>query len=229
MKYGYPILLPGWAMHAACWGEASSLGETWEWPVQGELSLTATLAALPAAPTVYLGWSLGALLALTLAATAPERVLGLVLVGASPRFTQDATWPHGLPVQRLQAFQQALAATPDATLAEFLRWVTQPSSAARRALQTHWHQRRPASLPVLQAGLQMLLETDLRPKLARVRCPCLIIHGAHDALVPTAATRALTQALPDAQQVSLGVSHAPFLEQPQQFQTLVHAWKQQRC
>ena len=43
---------------------------------------------------VWAGWSLGGMLALQAALLAPQRVKRLVLVGATPSFTQRSDWPR---------------------------------------------------------------------------------------------------------------------------------------
>lgn len=55
---------------------------------------------------------------------------------------------------------------------------------------------------------------DLRPALARVHCPTLIVHGRQDP-IPVSASRALAGALPEARLVVLDDSgHVPYVEAP---------------
>ena len=68
---------------------------------------------------------------------------------------------------------------------------------------------------VLAAGLTVLSSTDLRRELTRIRQPALVMHGAHDRIVPHVAGRRLAAALPDARFALLrACAHAPFLSQP---------------
>jgi len=46
-----------------------------------------------------LGWSLGSLVALAAFPEIRERLAGLILVGATPRFTATDGYPHGLPAK----------------------------------------------------------------------------------------------------------------------------------
>ena len=65
--------------------------------------LAETVAAAVPAPAVWVGWSLGGLIAQQVALTMPERVSRLALVNSTACFTQRPDWPHAvaLPVLRL--------------------------------------------------------------------------------------------------------------------------------
>jgi pimeloyl-ACP methyl ester carboxylesterase len=68
---------------------------------------------------------------------------------------------------------------------------------------------------VLAAGLAVLAGADLRGELSKVKQPALVLHGAHDRIVPPAAARRLAAALPNARfRLLRACAHAPFLSQP---------------
>jgi pimeloyl-[acyl-carrier protein] methyl ester esterase len=70
-------------------------------------------------------------------------------------------------------------------------------------------------MPALRGGLDILEHEDLRPALAEVMQPVLVVHGAEDQLVPLAAARHLALALPRARlEVIDGTAHAPFVSDP---------------
>ena len=56
---------------------------------------------------IWLGWSLGGLVASQIALTHPERVLALVTVASSPCFSARDEWP-GIKPDVLAGFQQQL-------------------------------------------------------------------------------------------------------------------------
>ncbi len=65
------------------------------------------------------------------------------------------------------------------------------------------------------AGLEILAATDLRPTLAAVDLPTLVVHGERDPVCPSGAGRALAEAIPGARLSLLaGAGHAPFLSRP---------------
>ncbi|NNG16762.1 MAG: alpha/beta fold hydrolase [Gemmatimonadales bacterium] len=61
---------------------------------------------------------------------------------------------------------------------------------------------------------------DLRPRLAQLAIPALVLHGEHDA-IPTAASRTLAQALDAEFHLLPNCGHAPFIEAFEQFVALL--------
>lgn len=183
------------------------------------------LAALPldGEPFALIGWSLGALTALAWAAQyATPALHRLVLVSGTASFVRREAWPHGLPTEQLAGFQQQLAADPAALPGRFALLANQGDSAARALSR----QLRDCILPTdhpqaahtLAAGLACLAEADLTAQLPDVTTPTLLLHGAHDPLMPLAAAQALAAALPYAELVVFpDAAHAPFLSQPEAF------------
>ena len=47
-------------------------------------------------PAVWVGWSMGGLVALAAAQHYPQDLTRLVLVGATPKYVQSADWPHAM-------------------------------------------------------------------------------------------------------------------------------------
>lgn len=68
---------------------------------------------------------------------------------------------------------------------------------------------------VQQSVWESLGQFDLLPRLARVRCPALVLHGREDP-IPLASSEAAARALPDARLVVLDDSgHVPYVEAPE--------------
>lgn len=77
----------------------------------------------------------------------------------------------------------------------------------------------------LATGLRWLRTVDLRPLLARVCCPTLIIQGAKDPLMPAEGARMLAELLPNARlKIMEEAAHTPFLSDPAHFLTLVRSF-----
>jgi pimeloyl-[acyl-carrier protein] methyl ester esterase len=173
------------------------------------------------------GWSLGALLALELARSRPERVERLILFSATPRFVSMPDWPHGLDTAVVASFTDGYLGQPTQTLRRFLALQTLGDAFRRQLLPQLEavavpHARHPLS--ALACGLKILAESDLRPYLAQIRQPVHLIHGNDDALMPIDAARWLAAALPRASLTVFGqCGHAPLLSHPDDCAALVRA------
>jgi len=175
------------------------------------------LATLPASVTLC-GWSLGGLLAMRAALLAPQRISGLVLVGATPCFVQRSDWPAAQPASLLAGFADSLQQRPAATRQRFVALLCQGDSQARtltRSLLGQLRQEAPPAVAALQRGLEWLRDTDLRPLLPAIARRSLLLHGANDAVSPLAAARWLQRTLPACRlEVFPDAGHAPFLTDP---------------
>lgn len=145
------------------------------------------------------GHSLGALVAAELAADRPESVDHLVLVDAAVFPYYDGSmvglgWSLMYGRNRMPArFRARLAADV---------WRAGPRSLAR--------------------ATRDMLRADLRPKLAQIEAPCLLIWGAEDRLIPRTVGERLAEALPKAKLVTVpGAGHNPMWEKPEVFNRLL--------
>lgn len=227
------VLLHGWGLHGGVWETlAARLGRRARVhrvdlpghgkspPVPGGWSAwVAALAEVVPRGAIVGGWSLGAQLALALAAAYPERVCGLVLVSATPRFVAGDGWPLGIAAPVLERFQAELARDPGATLERFLVLVARGAARPRALLERLRAVRGASSRPAVEAlaaGLQFLQDNDLRCLVARVNCPVQVIHGEPDEIVPAQAGAWLASRLPGARLALVpGGGHAPFLAEQQ--------------
>lgn len=180
------------------------------------------------APLTLLGWSLGGQVALQWAHRRPERVRRLILAATTPSFVTREGWPDAMTATTLARFGDELRTAYRLTLLRFLTLQVQGSDEGRRTLshlRAHVFERGEPTRDALSAALALVLHADLRPLLAQIEAPALVIGGARDALVPLAATRALAAALPHATHRTIdGAAHAPFLSHPRAFLDAVQAF-----
>ena len=208
--------LPGHGRSA--WSSGRSTPAEQAWLIHSSLAPVSTHYSL-------LGWSLGAQLALDLTAAMPAQVDRLVLVAATPRFTESADWPHGMKESVINRMAAQLRDNYRQTVSDFLELQVRGSAQGasvleqlRKALLVHGE----AQLEALEAGLTTLGTTDLRGTLPHVKAPTLVIAGQHDRITPPAASHALADALPDATYVEMQrAAHAPFLSHKAEFASLV--------
>lgn len=170
------------------------------------------------------GWSLGALVAVALALRQPRKARALVLVGATPCFAARPDWPHGMPPETFEAFADAVRAEPGQALARFARLNALNGANAREAARKLEACARasPATAGSLEAGLRVLREADLRPEVARLEQPTVLLHGARDAVSSIGSGRWLVSAVPGARLVEIeDAAHVPFLTHVPAFRAAV--------
>ncbi len=238
------VLLHGWGMNSAVWEPLADdlppgivpcpidlpghgdrpfsprLGDLWSWAD----------ACLEAAPerAIWLGWSLGALVALAAAVRSPKRVEGLILMTGTPRFVRAADWMPAMLPETLDQFHAGLLADPDETLARFLALQLRGSDDARatlRGLRRRIAERPQPDPDALSIGLDILRDEDMRGRLPDIRCPTLWIFGTHDVLVPPAVAERVEILMPGAlTAVVQGAAHAPHLSHPHRTREIVRTF-----
>lgn len=231
------VLLHGWGLHGGVWQDTAQAlaadhqvicvdlpGHGRSAPVAAGATLedfAAAVAEILPPRCSLIGWSLGGMVALQLAASLPACIDRLILVAATPRFVVDTNWEHALTPEVLERFADRLRADPADTVRQFLALQVLGSEQERRtltrlrALLSTAPAPRPAAL---DAGLAILREASLLPLLGRITRPVTLIHGRRDTLIPWTAAQALQVHLPCARlHVLPGAAHAPFLSHADQF------------
>jgi pimeloyl-[acyl-carrier protein] methyl ester esterase len=224
------VMLHGWGMNLRVFDllrAELSAHETWAidlpghgrspwWPEAAdfEVQKAAVLAALPPR-CVLVGWSFGAKLAISIAATRPQRVAALVLLAASPKHLQSPDWPHGMEPQALRAFRTVLEQDWQRTLDDFIALQLRGSrnaEEAQRVIGAALASQGAPRLEALQAGLDLLGTVDLRSEAASIRQPTLIVAGSNDRVTPPGAARWLAEQIPGSRLLGLPrAGHAPFV------------------
>jgi pimeloyl-ACP methyl ester carboxylesterase len=144
------------------------------------------------------GHSMGGFIAADLAADHPDLVDRLVLVDAAVLPFEQTYTQHTLGMFR-EARQMRLDFMP-----------TLVGDMLRAGIGTIWK------------AANELLVTDLRPKLARIATPTLVIWGEKDAIIPLEAGRQLSRYLPyDELVIVKGAGHNPMWECPRAFNQVV--------
>ena len=228
-------MVHGWSMNLEVWREfAEALATQYrvtclDLPGHGrsepmddyslESVATALLQAAPA-KAHWLGWSLGATLALYIAVHRPERVQRLLLIGGSARFIADQNWPCGMNSKLLQSSMVNLQQDYRAALMGFMALQTFGLEDARYILQG-MRKRLANTMPpdqgALQGGLEILMQTDLRPCLHEIGRSGLLLLGNKDHLVSVETGAAMQALWPELQvEVIDGAGHVPFLSHSRQ-------------
>lgn len=229
------VFLPGWCLGRGPLNAAVDTlrGQIVDLPGYGAAPLIADFDAAAAdlagrlqPGTTLGGWSLGAQLALAVAARAPDKVGKLVLVAGTASFVQCDGWPHAMAPAMLAEFAAGMLADVEAMLPRFVGGFNRGDARAKdvtRQLLDLADPRPPAA--TLAAGLDWLRDVDLRPDAGAVRAPTLLLHGAADPLMPQAAAETLAALIPGARlEIFADCAHAPFISRPADFLARVAAF-----
>ena len=227
------VLLHGWSMHSAVWHDlAESLAKNFtlhlvDLPGHGQSAwhdkaldrdaLLANLANELPKSAHWLGWSLGGLMSIAFARQFPERVKKLVLLAASPCFVKRADWSCAMEAEVFQTFSDNLVDNQAETLQRFLLLQARGSAHSRDTIRQLAEQlaiEKPPVVEALSAGLNLLIDTDMRTQLAMLDCPIMMMLGDRDTLIPSEMLDVVEQMTSNVQTVLLkGAGHAPFISQ----------------
>jgi pimeloyl-ACP methyl ester carboxylesterase len=163
--------------------------------------LRAVLGACASEKPVLVGVSEGGALAMLYAATYPERVRGLVLVGAFARMTTDQGHPCGYApeeMDRLKSYIRGgwgkgaslrpIAPAEMRTDPEFLDWVA-------------FAEQEGASPGGALEFLEMNMQIDLRVLLSTIRVPTVVLQVSDDKMIDPGNGRYLAERIPNARYV----------------------------
>ena len=174
------------------------------------------LDRLDLARAVFVGHSMGGMVALELAATAAPRVAGLVLACTSPAFgRKDGQWQERFVSERLAPLD---AGQGMAGLAARLV----PGMVAPGTPEHVQQAARTVMAAVPQATYRRVLEAivafDRRAALPRIHVPTLCLAGEHDGTAAPDVLRRMADHIPGAEFAVLrGAGHIANIEQPQAF------------
>jgi len=127
--------------------------------------------------------SMGGLLAMELL---PQRCRKLVLISSTAKFCACEGYACGTHERVLHRMLLQLKKNPEAVLEEFFMNVHFPHRESRQSVALR--KKVPMDLIDLTAGLEYLLEADVRDQAPGIQIPVLLMHGAADRIIPAAAS-----------------------------------------
>ncbi|MGW8333420.1 bifunctional 3-oxoadipate enol-lactonase/4-carboxymuconolactone decarboxylase PcaDC [Streptomyces sp. NPDC055897] len=169
----------------------------------GEL-LLARLDALGVGRFAFAGVSLGGAVGAWLAARHPERVESLALLCTSAHFGPPEPWAERAATVRADGIGAVADSAPK-------RWFTPAFPPPEHLVAAH-HRVDPEAYAVC---CEILAGLDLRPELARITAPTLVLAGRDDLATPPPHARELADGIRDAQLVELPrAGHLANVERP---------------
>jgi pimeloyl-[acyl-carrier protein] methyl ester esterase len=185
------------------------------------------IAQSVAKPAVYIGWSLGGLIASEIALNFPKQVKALITVASSPCFVEQENW-FGIKPDVLAIFHRQLAEDTAKTINNFLKVQAMGSPHLRHDIKLLRELVMQFPMPTkstLDESLKLLTTVDQRASLAQISIPYLRLYGKLDGLVPRKAITAITALSPNSDVVIFEqASHAPFISHPGAFIETLTTW-----
>lgn len=192
-------------------------------------------------PAIFLGWSLGGLVATEMALMYSDKVLGLITVASSPRFIEQRSekvvedkvldqliWP-GIKPHVLDVFHQQLQVDAKKTINSFLKLQAMGSPHVRQDIKQISQlvfQHDMANGNTLDESLKLLETSDYRSRIIDVHQPFLRLYGSADSLVPKSVIEQVTKLAKNnsEQHIFDRASHAPFISHLDDFTQVLTHW-----
>ena len=167
--------------------------------------------------SILVGWSLGGMIGIRIAAMKPIRKL--ILLAGTPCFVKKVDWPCGMEVEIIERLRQRMQDAPERALQEFALLSSKGDGRSRATYQVlaELLKENNAHTSALINGLDMLLHTDLRGEFSRLKCRVGVILAANDQLLPVAAGAAMRSLRSSLElEVIEESGHVPFISRPEQ-------------
>lgn len=234
------VLIHGWSMHSGMWGDfADLLARHYrvtcvDLPGHGnsrlignfdiDSILRAILACVPK-PAHWIGWSLGASIALGVLRCSPKALKTIVMIAGNAKFVAAPDWPNAMESLALQRFASNLEVNKRIALQRFLSLQVKDLNRSKARLKDLRERLTSRPLPhqcALLGGVRILQTGDFRDVLRNINIPALLILGELDTLVPISAGNAMKRICPE-----LGfhfiadAGHMPFYTHSQETSSIV--------
>ncbi|QCI19058.1 pimeloyl-ACP methyl ester esterase BioH [Buchnera aphidicola] len=171
--------------------------------------------------SIYLGWSLGGLIATNFAILYPKKILGLINIASSPYFIKQKNWP-GIEKEKIYHFYYNLVNQYHLTISNFLssqilqeKKYFQDLEILKKIL---FEKGAIPKQKTLKKGLEILLSIDLRSKISMIKIPFLRIYGSLDNLVPKKVSNLVDLICPNSDSIIIkNAGHIPFISHREEF------------
>lgn len=181
----------------------------------------AVLDAAAEASAHVIGASMGGLIAQEVALSAPERVRSLVLACTHPGVAHSTWNPAAVALLHLRGGQTPRQA------AEASIPFNYAGGTPRERIEQDWAVRLPlaSSAAGYLAQAQGTAKWSGLERLASLRAPTLVVHGADDRLVPAVNGRRIAQEVPGAElEIIADANHLFFTDQPERTNEVLLGW-----
>ncbi len=177
---------------------------------------------------IYIGWSFGGLVSMSIGARYPERMKRFIGIGTIPKFITGDDWP-ALPLPGFRiAFEEVINKIgfkkffQDYYDVEFKD--IDPKPAAYHELWRLLDETDNVDMDVLYKGVDIIDSADLRNEFASLQCPVDLIFGGKDDSVPAVTHENVKKLNPAANiHIIKNSNHMSFWTYPDEFNAILEA------
>jgi len=166
----------------------------------------------------WVGWSLGATVAMACAIEHPSRMDRLTLISPTPCFTLRPDWELGYDQKSFLSLLKITQRRFDLGAKNFL--TLQSLGEHLQQTFTDVCNHRPTDA-ALKQGFNILCQSDLRSQITNIKTPTQIIAAATDNVIPPPASHWVAQAIPHSTLQTLGAGHGTPITNAQEISNLI--------
>jgi pimeloyl-ACP methyl ester carboxylesterase len=180
---------------------------------------------------IVIGQSFGGAIAMRMATRYPERVRGLVLANTLARVSYEHVGLNTTALAPVAVAANRYLPTEAARQLGKLWsrhnvWIFDSSPGWERVVDyALWTGSRTEPPQISSRRIRLLGHEDLRPELARIRVPTLVLKGPRDTYTPAAWARDIADRIPNARYVEIDdTGHCSHISMPEEFNRELVAW-----
>lgn len=233
------VLFHGWGMSSVVWGDwLPTLRQRCEiiqvdLPGYGASEVASyaeidplidqLLVELPE-QAIYLGYSLGGMLATAIASRYPQRVTALITMASNVQFVADDQWSAAMDKKVFDDFYSLVEKNPALALKRFAGLTAYGSSNEKSLVKVLRQKNEGFVDKILSDSLNFLsiLNNPIHSQVATV--PALYLFGEYDHLVPLSAATTLQEQLGDQVKIISQACHCLFLDKPDECWKTIESW-----
>jgi pimeloyl-[acyl-carrier protein] methyl ester esterase len=175
------------------------------------------------------GWSLGVLVALAAYPSLRENLSAMVFVSGTSKYCASEDYQWGLPPKEPKSLSLLLKRNSGKAMDGFRRRMFTGAEASERGFEAFEKDILPLvphpAPEIMIQSLETLVKADVRPLLATIQAPVLIVHGDSDRICPVEASQYMTGQIAGAiLSIQPGAGHAPIFSRPNEFNTTVETF-----
>ncbi|VFP77934.1 alpha/beta fold hydrolase [Buchnera aphidicola] len=235
------ILLHGWGLHSIVWNkiipilkphftlhtfDLPGFGKNINSPIMTFKQISNYLLKKKKRKVIWIGWSMGGLLAHYLSLQYPHNTLATIYVASSPYFIQEKKWP-GVPISTLYSIKKSILSCYNNFLKNFILIHvinTHQYKISKLIIKEKFSKKYPnPKKKAIEIGYNWLTKIDYRKKILCPKIPTLRIYGELDNLIPKETYKKIENLYQKKDSIIIkGAKHAPFLSHPKIFSKIIY-------